>query len=520
MTDAGAGPIGHRRGARLWPAAAVLVLLGATLLVVWVPDAANRQEQVLKTIAAVLLAVILLLAWLLFFSRLRWKLRLVALGGVILVGVLAGSSVRISGVSGDVLPLLSWRWSNPRLTQFGARPSEAAAAGAIRSAFDHPQFLGARRDGTVSGVRLDPDWAARPPRVLWRRAVGPGWSGFAVAGDFAVTHEQHGDEERVTCYDVATGEPRWAHSDPVRFEEPLSGAGPRATPVIVDGRVFTQGATGLLNALDLRTGERVWTVDIAADNGSTPPPYGFSASPLVLDGRVIVPAGGATQRSLVAYDADSGMRVWSGGGDRAAYSSPLFVEGLAGRPQVVLLNQDNVTGHDPGDGRVLWATPWPGGTENVSQPVALTGSRVFVSSGYGVGGKLYRIAEAASGGLTANLQWESRALKAKLSNVVHRDGYLYGLDDGILACVRVDDGSRVWKGGRFGHGQLLLVEGTLLIQAENGDVALVDAAPDEFRELARIPALRRKTWNHPALAGSRLLVRNDREAICLELPLL
>jgi len=123
-------------------------------------------------------------------------------------------------------------------------------------------------------------------------------------------------------------------------------------------------------------------------------------------------------------------------------------------------------------------------------------------------------------GLGVDLVWSSLALKAKFTNVVWRDGFLYGLDDGILTCVDAANGERRWKGGRYGHGQTLLVDDLLLVLAEDGQVARVEAEPTAYRELGRFAALSGKTWNVPALSGSRLVVRNDREAACFELPLL
>ena len=247
--------------------------------------------------------------------------------------------------------------------------------------------------------------------------------------------------------------------------------------------------------------------------------YGVSAAPLVLEDLVVVAVGGRDDRSLVAYRKDSGDLVWSGGSRRAAYSSPVFGK-LAGRGQIVVLNDSTVAAHDPANGVVFWEHAWPPGSEHVAQPLLLPGDRVFVSTGYGVGGKLLRVVDDGAGGVQVELVWESRGLKAKLSDPVHRDGFIYGLDDGILAAVDVVEGRRLWKRGRYGHGQILLVGDLLLLQAENGDVALVEANPEAYREWGRIPVLGGKTWNHMALAGPYLVVRNDRHAACLKLPVL
>jgi outer membrane protein assembly factor BamB len=352
---------------------------------------------------------------------------------------------------------------------------------------------------------------------LWRREVGAGWSAFAVSGACAVTQEQRGTQEGVTCYDLRTGEPIWMHADEARWEDPLGGPGPRATPTIADGRVYALGGTGLLNVLDLRTGDAIWSRNILEDNGAQAPSYGVSSSPLVLDDAVVVQAGGPDGRSLVAYDRERGERLWSGGVDPASYSSPVLAR-LVDREMILMLTAARVVGHDASDGRLLWSFPWPP-TERVSQVRRLPGDRVFVSSGYGVGAKLLEVDETPEGEYVVDLVWESLAMKAKFSNVVHREGYLYGLDDGILACVDAADGTRRWKGGRYGHGQLILVHDLLLVLAEDGRVVLVEAVSEGHREIAAFQALEGKTWNHPALAGGLLLVRNDREAACFELPL-
>jgi outer membrane protein assembly factor BamB len=353
---------------------------------------------------------------------------------------------------------------------------------------------------------------------MWRQPIGAGWSAFAVSGNFAVTQEQRGSIEMVVAYDLKSGLVKWSHSDSNSYESPITGNGPRATPTIAGDRVYTLGGTGMLNCLDLTTGKRIWSKDIIHDNGSNINGWGMSGSPLLLDSLVVVSAGGRDGNSLVAYHQDTGARIWSGGNDRAAYSSPL-VATIAGVRQILIFNQNNIAAHDPATGQILWQQAWPGGSECVAQPLPLPGDRVFVSSGYGIGCKLFQIQRGENGALHASLIWETNRLKAKFTNVVHRDGYIYGLDDGILVGLDLANGERKWKAGRYGHGQMIGVDDLLLIQAESGDVVLAEVNPQAHVELARLAALNSKTWNNPALAGRYLLVRNDREAACYELPL-
>jgi outer membrane protein assembly factor BamB len=243
----------------------------------------------------------------------------------------------------------------------------------------------------------------------------------------------------------------------------------------------------------------------------------MSGSPLVIDHMVVVNAGGPNDRSLVAYDATTGEFVWGGGNAGADYSSPLPAT-LAGVRQILIFNS-RVAAHDVASGKVLWEYPWPGGHPHIAVPVILPEDRVLISSGYGTGSELLQIKMDADGKWSASRVWKSIRLKAKFTNVVYRDGFIYGLDDGILVCLDASDGSLKWKEGRYGHGQVILSGALLLVTDEGGDMVLVEPVPQEHRELTRFTALHGKTWNPPALAGEYLVVRNDKEAACYRLPI-
>jgi outer membrane protein assembly factor BamB len=530
---------------RLWPAFVIGAALVGWLAFTWLSPDTMRQSRTLRTGAGVILAGILLLLWLLLFSRLRWTHRLLGLAASLVVVGSAASLVRIRGVSGDLVPILEPRWSRevpasaapapppehapeaapakappaaPEVTALAKVPHLATPRPAHeRRAVDFPQFLGPRRDGTVSGVRLARDWNSRGPRRVWRQRIGEGWSGFALVGDLAITQEQRGGEEHVVAYDLATGQVRWTHTDNARYATVIGGIGPRATPTVADGRVFTMGATGIVNGLELASGRRLWTHQAVEENGATAPQWGKACSPLVVGNRVVVSAGGPEGRSLVAYDATTGEPAWRAGSDPSSYSSPVLME-LAGKPQIVILNLGSLTGHDPETGTVLWQQPWPPGQDSVMTLAQLTSHRLLASAGYGVGSKLYEVQASDDGGMKASLVWESPRLKSKFANVVVHDGYVYGLDDGVMTCLDPAGGERKWKGGRYGHGQILLVEELLLVQTEEGEIVLLEPSPEAPRELARFAALEGKTWNPPALAGTLLAVRNDREAAVYELP--
>ena len=522
---------------RLWPALALPAAGALWIAVVRRAGGLDGQSKSLQTAVALVATAAALAVWFLFFSRLSRRARVTG-ASVALVALLALPVLfRIRGLTGDFVPVVEPRWASARpaatpapapaqpLRTLAPMPLPAPSGTPVAAPVppppadeeaSFPHFLGPSRDGTLPGPALARDWTARPPRELWRVPVGEAWSGFAIARGLAVTQEQHDGEERVVAHDAATGRVRWSHGDPARFATTIAGVGPRATPAVAGGSVFTLGATGILNALELQTGQRLWTRSVLEENRAVSPEWGKSSSPVVDGGRVVVTVGGADGHSLVAYDARSGAPVWSAGSDRSSYSTPALLT-LAGRRQLVALNASSLTALDPATGALLWEQPFPPGQPNVASPVATGPDRVLVSVGYGIGSKSYRV-DDHGGALAAVPLWESPRLKSKFANVVVHDGLVYGLDDGVLTCLDPATGDRRWKDGRYGHGQLLLVGALLLVQTEDGEIVLVEPAPDALRELTRFRVLPGKTWNPPALAGRLLIVRNDREAAAFQLP--
>jgi outer membrane protein assembly factor BamB len=477
-----------------------------------------------------ILAVVALAAWPAFEGdRASWLVFApLAAVAVISIGFFAMFSVSFDGA---MRPIVRFRWQagDERLALDedvkANYPDDVLPP--LPGPGDFPQFQGPNRDGVVRGVKLARDWNAQPPKLVWRQPIGVGWSGFAAVGPWAVTQEQRGGDEMVTCYEIDTGKLRWSHSNEVRFTSVLGNDGPRATPTIRHTKVYALGATGILDCIDFLTGKLVWSRDIVRENGAEVDSWGKSGSPLVVGEKVIVSAGGTGGRSLVAYHKDTGEKLWSGGDDRSAYASPMLLT-FSRMDQVVVVNEDWIAAHDLDDGAVLWKHPWPGKSNadaSTSQPHAVRGNRVFVSKGYGVGAQVFEVLRTRDGWTTSDPIWPDantgrRVLKTKLSNVAIRDGYAYGLDDGMLQCVDVSTGKSQWKQGRFGHGQQLLVDDLLLVMAENaGKLSLIEATPERFHKLAEFQALgRRKAWNNLCLCRNKLLVRNDEESACYELP--
>ena len=516
-------PVLRQRRIR-WKAPAIIVALAVVVII-----ALHRRDWVESYIAAyatafvIFLAVLLLLGWFVLFSGASGRARVVGVGSfVALVGmalVVGYLTTRVEGTySGVGVPRFVWRWSKPPETvssiqTFDGKPVDLS----VTTPLDSPEFLGPGRRNAIEGIGLARTWSDAQPRRLWRQPIGLGWSSFAVVGPWAVTQEQRGTDELVACYEVETGHLRWAHVHPhTRFSEWQGGDGPRATPTIFGGRVYAMGATGVLDCLGGASGNPIWSRDVLHDTGSNNLDFGKSCSPLIVDERVVVTAGRGGP-SLVAYRQDNGDVVWKGGNETPGYASPVLAT-LAGVRQIVTVNSRSVTGHDATDGRVLWRFDWPGYLPKTVNPVPLDGDRVLIAAGYGLGTTLLKITPSSGGAMSVSELWTSRRLKPKFANVALRGNCVYGLDDGVLVGLDVSTGKRLWRGDEYGFGEVLRVDDLLLVQAEDGQVALVEATPQAFHELARFSALDGKTWTNPALAGHRLLVRNDHEAACYELP--
>jgi outer membrane protein assembly factor BamB len=426
--------------------------------------------------------------------------------------------------SGNMVPVVHWVWETPRNEALEAwrrehQEAKVTPAGDLSGdrPTDYPGYRGRERNAVVRGPELARAWKT-PPRQVWRHPCGGGYAGFAIAGNSAVTLEQRGDQEAVVCYDTDTGLERWAYAYAARFSEQMGGTGPRATPTIVDGDVYALGAQGNLVRLDAATGKSKWEVHVLEDNDNLM--WGMSGSPLVYDRFVVVNPGkqktSAKYGALTAFDRETHEPVWNAGDTRAGYSSPM-VATLAGQRQVLLFDGEGLGGYDADKGTRLWWYTWTTNQGiNVAQPLVLPGDRVFITSGYGVGCAMLRVTHDGDQWSVKPL-WDNKYMRCQFTSPVADDRYLYGLDQGILVCLDQKDGGRKWRGERYNNGQLLRAGDLLLIQAEDGDLALVEATGDGSHELGRFPALEGNTWNCPVLADGRAYVRNDHEMACYDL---
>lgn len=543
----------------MWPPriASILILAGAitSVVVQSVDITGDRAVNNILSLIGIAVAVGTLLTWSLRNPAFPRTYRRVGLGAVLLLLLAALAVVRIDQVTGDMVPSFRFVWTPPRDARLvgSLAPDGQSGIDLITTRpVDFPQFLGPDRNGIIESLELESDWQSYTPRMIWKQPIGAGWSGFAAVNGYAITMEQRGDEEWVSCYQAGSGELQWGHRIQARHETTLGGVGPRSTPTIHEGRVLALGATGVLRCLDGTDGSLIWSRDLLEEFGVSARQdlgnvaWGRAASPLVVElpagglpagglpagesqtveSLVVVPAGGPQSApvSLVAYDLDTGEEVWRSGTSQIGYSSPIVAE-VHGVRQIIIVNEDTVSGHRLEGGDVLWTYPWPGsstGAANTSQPIVIQddeGTSIFVSKGYGQGVARFLLEYDANydAWTTRKLYESAQVLKTKLTSAVKRYPYAFGLSDGILECMDIRDGKRLWKRGRYGHGQLLLVGDHLLVLSETGELSLVEAVAEEHRELHQLPVLQGKTWNTLCLHGDLLLIRNGEEAACYQL---
>ncbi|HBE01525.1 MAG TPA: hypothetical protein DC049_03485 [Spirochaetia bacterium] len=419
-----------------------------------------------------------------------------------------------NGIDGNGRPDFTWRWilgrgnSCPVQTPDESYETPPLVQEDAKTAWTG--FRGANRDSVIRGTSINANWPVNPPRELWRRPVGAGCSSFAAGGNLLYTQEQNGDYEVVSCYDLLTGKPVWKHKDKARFYDSHAGAGPRSTPALAGNRLYTLGATGILNALDARSGTVVWSRDAAKDSGVKAITWGFTGSPLVVGKIVITALAG----KLAAYESSDGTPRWFGPDGGNSYSSPqLFIS--YGIPQILHMSRYGARSFDPSSGRQIWQHPWEISDRILQPAVTETGGLLLALETK----SLRHIAV-----LHKNEQWDIKEIwttadmNANFTDYVIHKNHAYGFYGPGIACLDIKNGLRKWKGGRCRGFTLLLADQDLLIVvSEKGEAVLISALPEKFTELGRFQAVTGKTWNHPALSGNILLVRNAREMAAFDL---
>lgn len=452
--------------------------------------------------------------------RAPWRIRRWIAVGFLAAFSAALALMRPDTIYGNMAPIVSWRWQPTDASRSAALPPPEAHGTAVlppqATAEDWPGFRGAARDGCVRGVTFSTQWGA-PLRERWRKPCGPAWSSFAVVGDYFFTQEQRGDEELVTCGRLDSGDAVWVNQTHARYEDG-TGLGPRATPIFDRGKLYVQGCAGALQCLDASTGATLWKRDLLQDAETGTPQYGFASSPLVVGELVIAFASAQEGKSAIAYDRATGSVVWRSGHGTAVYPSPHRFT-MNGIEQVLMASDFGIQSLDIRTGASLWEHPFAAtGQTRCVQPLLAGDGLILVGTSGDAGSHLLRVSENA-GVWSVEQVWATSQFRPYFNDAVLHKGFVYGFDGDRLVCLDLKTGERKWQSKHYGGQVLLLADmNTLLVLTERGEVALVPAEPDSFREIARFKALAGKTWNHPVVARGCLLVRNANEAACFELP--
>ena len=412
--------------------------------------------------------------------------------------------------------------SSPETTETAPANTEADSLNgaptdmvAERPGYDWPQWRGPRQDGISLETGLLNEWPEGGPPELWRIALGIGYSSVAVVGERAYTMFGDDSGEYVICIDVRDGHTLWKVESAGPFEN-IYGGGPRATPTVHEGRVYTVGATGAALCLDASSGEKIWGLDVIAEFGGENLEWGLSASFVIVDDKAVVVVNGSDGKSLVALNKDTGKTVWTALDDKAGYSTPLLIE-LDKKKQIVVMTGVAVVGVALDDGAELWRHPWITDLDaNAATPIFHAG-QLFISSGYDTGAALFDLA-VNDGQVEATLVWETRKMKNLFTTSILIDGFLYGFHNKIFTCVDFATGKTQWSQRGFNQGSVLSADGKLIIYGERGTLALAEVSPVAYTEISSVKLHKaNKLWSIPTLSGQRLFVRNHEELICFDL---
>ena len=381
---------------------------------------------------------------------------------------------------------------------------------------DWPQWRGPNRDGVSRTARLEKTWPESGPKEVWRRPIGEGFSGISIANSRVYTMYATESSEFVASLDATDGSEVWKHRSGDKFMQTY-GNGPRCTPTVDGDRVYALGAHGELLALEAASGRTIWQHNLRTEFGRKLPAFAFTGSPLIEGNTVLVNTGvGGDERAIMAFDKTTGEVVWASGGDPIGYSSPIAVNAQGFR-QLLFFTSAALVSLSP-SGQLYWRHEWP--TEygqHPATPVFIAPDRVFVSSGYGMGGAVLRI-ERTETGPSVSQVWFNKQMKNHISTSVYHEGAIYGFDEAILKCVDAQTGHERWKARGYGKGTLILADGHLIVLGDDGKLAMVEANPDAHVEVASAQVLSDRCWTTPSLAGGRLYLRNMVEIVCLDLP--
>ncbi len=387
----------------------------------------------------------------------------------------------------------------------------------IAASGDWPQWLGPNRDGISPETDFRANWAETPPAVAWRTPLGDGFSGIAISNGKVYTMYSDNKGEYAVCLDAGSGEIVWkTATDDEEYSDWQGGDGPRSTPAISNGMAYFFGAFGKLLALDANTGKKRWSFDVRKSLNAETPTWGFSASPLIEGDMVLIEAGAANGKALVALNKDTGDLVWTSQNDKAGYSSPIAVT-INDTRMLLFFTGANILAINPANGERLWGHPWKTDYDvNAATPVFIPPSSIFISSEYDVGAARFDLTVDGNN-VQGKQRWFTRRMKNKMSTSVYLDGFIYGLDGKILKCIDAGSGEEKWKTRGFGEGTLIAGNGYLFVLSDRGVLALVEATPEDYKPVAEAKVLNGLSWTAPSLAAGRLYLRNQKEIVALDI---
>jgi outer membrane protein assembly factor BamB len=378
-----------------------------------------------------------------------------------------------------------------------------AGAQARDPSLDWPRWRGPDGNGIAPAMSVNPRALAGSPKIAWKASLGTGFSSVAIADGRVYGMGNAAGTDTVACLDLATGRTIWKHSYRCSAG---SYPGPRATPTVHAGTVYTLSLEGHLYALDAATGKVRWLKHLRDDLGIRPPGWDFAGSVVVAGDRLLLNAG----RSGLALDARTGAKIWDSGPGPGGYATPVLAT-FAGRAAAVIFGENAAFGVDVADGTVRWSFPWETGSDvNAADPV-VTDAGVFVASAYGKGSALYDV----SGARPVQV-WKNGAFETHFSSFVAAGGHVYGIDGdarqpgaGVLKCLEVATGRTLWS-APAGFGSLVATREHLVVLNSTGTIIVAEASSAGYRELARASLPRDQYWTPPALAQGMLFVRNLR----------
>jgi len=373
-------------------------------------------------------------------------------------------------------------------------------------AADWPQWRGPNRDG----VSAEKGWSAAAPKVLWKACFGPGCSSFAVVDDRLFTMGNDKDTGSIYCIDAKSGKILWKYSYPSPLDPKMFEGGQCSTPTVDGDSVFALGRQGQFFCLNKTTGAVVWSKNFPADFSAKMASWGYAGSPLVLGDKVITEVGGKGA-SAVAFDKASGKVIWQAGDDAQSYASP-YAFTQDGKQYVAFFNAFGLVVREADDGKEVMRYPWKTSWDiNPTTPIVADG-KILITSGYGHGAALLPLGAADPKPL-----WESKEMKNKMNSCVLWQGNLYGFDESTLTCMEFATGKAKWQQKGMGLGSLILADGKLIIQAEDGTLVIAEASPEAYKEISKTPAVPAKTWVSPVLANGKIYCRNNNgEAVCFD----